>query len=146
MKVRAEVGKRTRPAAEFLRDRPRLQAAQADARRGDRPAHRLDQVDQGEAVAPLRTPGGDLDTGEDDLAVTRLGQGDGLLPRRLRRFGAQRAAGVGDDAVGAEVAAAVLHLQHRPCPPLQPAGGEDLKGAAAKGVVHRHARLAPADQ
>lgn len=43
--------------------------------------------------------------------------------------------GVRDDAVGAEVDAAVLNLQHGPSAALQAAGGQNLKGAAVEGVV-----------
>ena len=49
--------------------------------------------------------------------------------------GAHPPPGVRDDAVGAEVDAAVLDLQHGPSAALQAAGGQDLKGAAVEGVV-----------
>ena len=49
---------------------------------------------------------------------------------------AHRAPGVGDDAVGAEVGAAVLHLQKGPGPALQPPGGEPFKMPPLKGRVH----------
>ena len=73
--------------------------------------------------------------------VTRRGQGVGLGRRRRDGLAAHRAPGEGDDAVGAEVAAAVLHLEHGPGPPGQPSGGEQLKVVALQGVIHRHRRL-----
>ena len=66
----------------------------------------------------------------------------GLGRRLLHRQGAHRPPGIGDDAVGAEVGAAVLHLEHGPGPPLQPPGGEGLKDPAAEGIIQGH-RLLP---
>ena len=80
-------------------------------------------------------PGGDLDAGEHDLVIALLRQLPGLLRRPLQGQGTYPAPGVGDDAVGAEVDAAVLDLQHGPGAALQAAGGQLLKVQAAEGVV-----------
>ena len=48
---------------------------------------------------------------------------------------AHRAPGIGDDAVGAEVGAAVLHLQKGPGPALQPPGGEPFKKLLSRGLA-----------
>ena len=49
-----------------------------------------------------------------------------------RGEGADGPPGVGDDAVGAEVDAAVLDLQHGPGAALQAAGGQDLERSGGR--------------
>ena len=67
-----------RPAAEVLGDGPGLQAAQPHPAGRGRAAHRFDQVDEGFAGVQVAAPAGDLDAGDHDLVVARLGQGVGL--------------------------------------------------------------------
>ena len=63
------------------------------------------------------------------MPVLRLGH------RQVQRRGPHRTPGIGDDAVGAEIDAAVLNLQHGPGPLRQTAGGKDLKFPAPQGGI-----------
>ena len=110
VELRAEIGVDAERLAEVLVDGARLQRAQADPDRGDRRAERRQQLPQAAAVLPLPAPGGDLDAVDDDLAVALGGKALRLLHRGLQRHGAHPAAGIGDDAVGAEIVAPVLDL------------------------------------
>src|SRR5262249_61479816 len=58
----------------------------------------------------------EVDAGEHDLAVTALGEPAHLRHHLAHRHRARVAAAVWDDAEGAAVVAAVLHLHH-PAPP-----------------------------
>ena len=136
VELRAEIGVDAERLAEVLVDGARLQRAQADPDRGDRRAERRQQLPQAAAVLPLPAPGGDLDAVDDDLAVALGGKALRLLHRGLQRHGAHPAAGIGDDAVGAEIVAPVLDLQQRPRPRGKPARGQDLKRARLARVVH----------
>ena len=135
MELWAEIRQGRRPAAEVLRDGPGLQAPQPDPdlRRGI--ADRLQQVDQRLTGLEVLAPGGDLDAGHHDLPVALRRQLAGLLRRRGDGQGPDPASGVGDDAVGAEVDAPVLHLQHGPGAALQAAGGQHLEHPPLKGLV-----------
>ena len=62
----------------------------------------------------------------------------GLGHSRVNGLAAHGAAGEGDDAVGAEVAASVLHLEHSAGAPHQPAGGEHFKIVPFQRIVHRY--------
>ena len=139
----AQVGQGGGPAAEVLRDGAGLQGAQPHPalRRGG--ADPLDEIDEALAVFQIMAPGGDFDAGEHQLPVPQPGKALCLTGGLLQGQGADGPPGVGDDAVGAEVDTAVLHLEHGPGAALQPAGGEPLVGAAAQGVVHVHHRLPP---
>lgn len=132
----AEIGKSLESAAQRLVDDAGLQGAEADAGLRNGGQDGLEQVAQGAAVVPFRAPGGDLDAGDDDLPVALLGQGLGLGHGICQGQRAHRAPGEGDDAVGAEVAAAVLDLEHGPGAAQEPTGGQQLKAVAAQGVVH----------
>ena len=87
-------------------------------------------------------PGGNFDAGEDDLAVALLAQAARLRHGLLQRQRAHRPAGVGDDAVGAEVDAAVLHLEHGAGAARLSPGGEHLEVAAAQRFIHKDAGAA----
>ena len=93
----------------------------------------LHQVDEAGAVAEILAPGGDLDAGEHQLPIAlRLklaGLGHGLVQGQ----GAHRTPGKGDDAVGAEVHASVLHLQHGPGPGGQAPGRQHLEAPPPQG-------------
>ena len=131
----AQVGQGRRPAAEVLRHRPGLQAPQPqpDLRRGG--AQRLQQVDEGLAVFQVVAPGGNFNAGENDLPVSLRRQLPRLLHRLFQGQGPHRPPCVGNDAVGAEIHAAVLDFQHGPGAALHASGGQHLKGAALKGLV-----------
>ena len=135
MELGAEVRKPFQPGAEILRDDPGLQRAQPHPHFRHGPADGFNQVGEGRLPGKIRAPAGNFDTGEDKLPVALPGEGLRLLHRQLQGGGADGAPGVGDDAVGAEVDAAVLNLQKRSGAAFQSAGGEDLKGAALQGVV-----------
>ena len=132
----AQVGQGGRTAAELRGDGPGLQAAQPHPDVGrDRPADGLHRVDKGQTIPQFLPPGGDLNPGEDDLLITGLRQGLGLVGALLQRQGAHPAPGVWDDAVGAEVDASVLDLQHGAGAALQTAGRERFKTPAVEGVI-----------
>ncbi len=75
-----------------------------------------------------------MDAGENDFRVAGGDQPPDLLHRFLRRHGAARAAGVGDDAVGAEGVAAVLDLHEGAAAFGEGGEGEGLCGAALADV------------
>ena len=136
VEVGAQVGQGSRPAAEVRGDGSGLQRAQAHPGvRGQPLTDGLNGLDELRLSLQVLSPGGDLDAGEDDLPVARRLQLPGLPDTFGQGEGAHPPPGVGDDAVGAEVDAPVLHLQHGPGAALQPAGGEGLEGAAGEGVV-----------
>ena len=142
MEVGAEVGQGRRPTAEILGDGAGLQTAQPHPQGGDGMAESFQQVDEGDIPFQILSPAGDFDAGENDLVVPCLGKRLGLGHSGVNGFAAHRPTGEGDDAVGTEVAAPVLHLEHGPGPPLQPPGGEGLKDPAAEGIIQGH-RLLP---
>ena len=137
----AQVGQGGGPAAEVLRDGAGFQGAQPHPalRRGG--AHRLHKVDQALPIFEIVSPGGDFDAGEHQLPVAHPGKALCLTGGLLQGKGADRPPGVGNDTVGAEVDAAILHLEHGPGAPFQAAGGQMLILAAAQGVVHPYHRV-----
>ena len=86
-------------------------------------------------------PAGDLDARQYQLLIALLPQLPRLLRRRFQRQRPHRPSGVGNDAVGAEVHAAVLHLQHGAGTLRHAAGRQHLELAAAQGVVQQRHRL-----
>jgi len=84
---------------------------------------------------PFPAPGGDFDAVDDDLPVALGGELPRLRHRIFKRQGAHPPAGVGDDAVGAEIVAAVLDLQQRPRPLGKAAGGQLLERARKARVL-----------
>ena len=141
MEVGAQVGQGGRPAAEFLGDGTGLQAAQPHPAFRGGGAEGLHQIDERAAVPEVRAPGGNLDPGEHQLPVTLTGKAFRFTDRVRQRQGTDGPAGVGDDAVGAEIDAAILHLEHGPGPSLQSTGAQALIGPPAQGVVHPDQRL-----
>ena len=79
--------------------------------------------------------GGNLDAGHDKLTVTLFVKLPRLFCRLLYRQTAYPAAGVGDDAVGAEIDAAILYLKERTGVARNRTGGQLLKHSALKGLV-----------
>ena len=135
MELRAQIGQVFQPPAEFLGDDARLQTAQTDPHLRGSFAQGHNQIGNGRFSGQIHTPGGDLNAGDDDFLVTLGCQLPGLLHRQRQRRGTDRAAGVGDDAIGAEVDAAVLDLHHRPGTLFQTACGKNFKFPASQGVV-----------
>ena len=153
MELGAQVRQGGGTAAEVLRNGPGLQAAQPDTDAGGGGTDGLHQVDEGLAGFQVFAPGGNLNTCQNDLPVAVGGQARRLLRRLIQGERADRTAGVGDDAVGAEIDAAVLHLQHGPGPLAHAAGRQHLEHPAFKGLVDglqmaflRHRLLQKADE
>lgn len=136
MEVGTQVLQRGAAAAEVLRNGPGLQRAKAYTDVG---GHRLTdgfhRVNEGGLSLQILSPGGNLNAGEDDLLIACLHQRFGLYSAIGQGQGADAATRIGDDAVGAEIDAAILDFQHGPGAALQPSGGQVLKGAALEGVV-----------
>ena len=105
-----QIGKRRQLLAELLRHDPGLQRTQADAQVGNGPADGFDQYSQTGFSRQIHAPGGDLDAGDDDLPVALFCQSLCLLHGQLQGGGTDRSTGIGNDAVGAEIHAAVLDL------------------------------------
>ena len=132
----AQVGKCAQAAAEFLRHHSRLQGTQPHPQLRHSLTDFLNQHRHLRLARQVSAPTGDLDAGEDNLPVAPVRQFLRLRHRQLQRGGTDGAPGVGDDAVGAEVDAAVLHLQHGPCAFFQASRGQALKFPPAQSVVH----------
>ena len=86
-------------------------------------------------LGQVLAPGGYLNARQNDLLIALFRQPAGLLRRLLHRQRAHPAPGVGDDAVRAEIGAAVLDLQHSPGSALQPSGGQLFKPPALERVI-----------
>ena len=142
MEVGAEVGQGRQPAAEVLGHRSGFQGTQPHPQPRDRPAHRLDQVRQSRPAGKVPAVAGQLNAGDHNLLIARRLQGLRLGHGPLRGQGPHRPSGVGDDAVGTEIGAPILHLQHAPGTALQPSRREGLKPRSVEGVVQGH-RLFP---
>ena len=129
MELRAELVHSGKAGDELRREHIGVQAAQTDALDAwhlGAPFHQLHKVRAGvQAVA------GQGDGAEHHLTVagsrqlTQLGQDAGLIAA------AHRAAGAGDDAVGALAVAAILHLDESAGVGLEPLHGQFLKLFAA---------------
>ena len=135
MELGAEVGVALHDTAEVLGDDPGLQAAQTDTKLGDGFADGNQHIGHGGLAGEVDTPGGDLNAGDYDLPIAPLCQFLRLLHHKGDGGGAHRPPGVGDDAIGAEIDAAILNFQHCPGPLLQTAGRQHLEFPAAQGVV-----------
>ena len=86
--------------------------------------------------------GGNFNARGHKLAVALRAQGTHLLRRLVHRQRAHGAARVGNDAVSAEVHAAVLDLEHRAGAVRHAARRQHLERAAAQRVVDVRDRLA----
>ena len=100
----------------------------------------------------------EIDPGQHDLGMTALDQRADLIDHRAHRHRARIAAAIGDDAEGAAVIAAVLHLHERPRQAALKAfqqmrrhlgdrhdvGDRDLfAGSTPNAGIERRARVAP---
>ena len=136
MELGAEILKPRQGLAEVLVHGSRLQGAQPHPHRRGALTDGRKELPKGRLLGKIPPPGGDLNARDHHLPVACLGDlpglGDGLLQGQ-RTHGA---AGIGDDAVGAEVAASVLHLEHGAGAFGHAPRREHLEGAAAEGVVH----------
>ena len=136
MKLRAEILEAGQRAAEFLVDRARLQRAEADAHLRHGGAERREKLPQAATIVPFPAPRGDLDAVDHDLAIALGGELPRLLHRAFQRQRAHAPACIRDDAVGAEIVAAVLNLQKRARPLGKAACGKLLKAARKPRVLH----------
>ena len=135
MELGAQIGILPKPGAEFLCNHPGFQAAQTVAHLGKLPAQALDEIRHRGLAGQIHAPAGNFNTGNDDLPVALGGNGPGLLQSGSQGRRADGATGIGNNAVGAEIDAAILHLQHGPGALLQSAGGQNLKFPAAQSIV-----------
>ena len=127
VELRAEIWEARQRAAECFVDRPRFERAETDAHIRHGGADRREQVAQDGPVFPFLPPGGNFDAVNDDLTIALGGELLRLGDGSVQRHGAHAAARVGDDAIGTEIVAPVLHLQQRARPRGEAAGGQDLK-------------------
>ena len=81
----------------------------AAARVGHKLQDAADQVPEARPAGKVGAPGGDVDAGQHRLAKARIMSGESL-DHRAHRHGARRPAPERDDAEGAAMIAAVLHL------------------------------------
>ena len=136
VKLGTQVGKHAETAAESFRHHSGFQRPQPYPQIRHRLTDFLNEQGHLRLSRQVNAPAGNFNAGHHDLPVAPLGQRLCLGNRHLQRGGTNRPPGVGDDAVGAEIYAAVLHLQHGPGALFQPAGGQTLEFPAAQGVVH----------
>ena len=92
----------------------------------------LHQLAEARAARQVGAVGGDVDAGQHDLAIAVAGEPPDLLDHGAHRHRARSAAAIGDDAEGAAVVAAVLHLRRRR------ARGRRCRRSVAGGLAHRH--------
>ena len=123
-------------AAEVLRDDRRLKGTQAQThlRRGR--GNRLHSVGQCQRARQIPAVGRDLDAGQHQLPVALGGQMRRLTRHFIQRQAADAAARIRDDAVGAEIVAAVLNLQHRARAAVGRARRQRLKVKALERIIH----------
>ena len=131
----AKLPGRGRAAAKFLGDDRRFQRTEAQPHLPRSRGHGLDEVNEPRLSGQIHAVGGNFDPREHQLPVALRGETPRLPRRVLQGQGAQASSGVGDDAVGAEIDAAVLNFQHGACPAADGPGGELFKFPAAEGVV-----------
>ncbi len=128
-------------AAEVLGDDRRLERAEAYAHVPG--VLRADEYDVGKAglSGQIDPVGRDLYAGEDYLAVALGGYAAHLLGGVLKGQTAQPSARVRNYAVGAEIDAPVLYLEHGPRAAVDRPGGQTLEAAAFERLVVAHCAL-----
>ena len=142
----AEPARRGEAAAEILGYHGRLQRAETYAHVGRRGGDGLDNVGNAGLAGQVDPVGRDFDAGQNYLAVALGVDARGLRRSGVQRQTAQAAAGVGDDAVGAEIDASVLNLQHGARAPRDGSGGKLLEHAALERLVDAGAVFARAER
>ncbi len=136
MEMRTEACAFGKRFAEALVHRTRLKRAQMDAHRTCGSCKRLRKRDDVGPVRQVASVRGDFDACNDAFTAAAVPQTDRLPQSLLERHGAHMPAGIGDDAVGAVIVAAVLHLQQCAGMSLQLACGEAFKGLAVSVRGH----------
>ena len=141
MEMIADLPRRRDGAAEFLRHDRGLQRPEAKAHPGGGRCRRGDGVREAGLSVQIEAVGRDLDAGEDELAIALGIERSSLRRDLLQGQRADAAARIGDDAVGAEIVAAVLDLEHGPGAAEDGAGGKRFEHAAPEGIVHKGLKL-----
>ena len=144
MKMPAYLPRRGKAAAEVLGYDRRLKGTQAYAHMGRGLGDRLYHVRKPRLSRQVYAVGRDLYPRQHDLPVALSVELRRLRGSVLKRQAAQAAAGVWDDAVGAEVHAPVLYLQHRARPARDGSRRQHLELAALERLVDIAAALAGA--
>ena len=85
---------------------------------GHVPEDRLHQLAEARRARQVGAIAGDVDAGQHHFAIAVADQPLHLLDHRAHRHRARRPAAIGDDAEGAAMVAAVLHLDERPGVPV----------------------------
>ena len=142
MKVPAYLPRRGKAAAEVLGYHRRLKGTQPYAHMGRGLGDRLYHVRKPRLSRQVYAVGRDLYPRQHDLSVALSVELRRLRGGILKRQAAQASAGVRDDAVGAEVHAPVLYLQHRARPARDGTRRQHLKLAALERLVDIAAALA----
>ena len=91
-----------------------------------------DQLAEARPARQVGAVGGDVDAGQDDFAIAVRDELADLLDDRAHRHRARIAAAIGDDAEGAAVVAAVLHLDEGPGPAVH--AFDEMQ----RRLAHRH--------
>ena len=135
MELRAQIIVFRQNSTKFFCDNTGLQTAQTHTQLRRRLTNRRHHIRHRRLAGQIHTPAGNLDARQNDFTVAAPGQFPSLRNQKLQRCRAHRSTGVGDDAIGAEVDTAVLHLQHGTGASLQSAGRKNFKLPAAQGLV-----------
>ena len=135
MELRAQIGKYAEPPAKVLRHHTGFQRTQADSQIGHGLTDFFNQQRQLRFPRLILSPARNLNAREHDFPIAPNGQLLCLSHRHLQRSRADRPTGVGNDAVGAEIHAPVLNLQHGTGSLLQAAGRQTLEFPTTQCVV-----------
>ncbi len=135
VKVVTDVGQGGKGRAKVLRHRIRLQRAEPDAHAGNAFGNGFDKLRQATLHGEVFPVGRDLDSRDDELRISFSPEANRFPDGAVRGQGTDGPPRIGDDAVAAEVVAAVLNLEHGPGPPRKPARRKKLKILPYPGVV-----------
>ena len=135
MELMAQIGQRRQPSAKLLGDNSGFQRTQAHPKLRHRLTDGFNQPCHLGLARQIHSPAGNFDACHHNFPVPPSSQILGLLHRQLHRSRANRPPGVGDNTVGTEIDAAVLHFQHGPGPLFQAAGGQNFKFSPAQSIV-----------
>ena len=122
-------------AGKIIGNDRRLQRTQAQTHIGCRFRNGLDTVGQSDVLPQILAIGGDFNARDHQLTVAFRFQLGSLLLYLGNGQGAHTTAGIGNDAVGAEVHAAVLDLQHGAGTSADSTCGQFFEVHTAEGVV-----------
>ena len=129
--MQGEVVKAAQPLAErFIYD-ARIERAETKPDVRQRPEQLLEQIGERQTRRKVAAVGGDLDARQHDLVHACRTEASCLGKRLLRRQRAYPAARIWNDAVGAEVVAAILYFKEGTCASLRNAGRQRLIAAAS---------------